>query len=217
MTIAPSILAADLYDLKTSVESLKAVGLSVLHVDIMDGRFVPNITFGTPMVKALRNRGFALDVHLMVERPEECADAFVSAGADYLTVHSEAVPAGQLPKLLAHIRRQGARPGLSIRPKTAVQDIAPFLPLCDQLLIMTVPPGAGGQPYGQHSDQRIATARRLIDQVNPDCILEVDGGINAETINRAYDAGARRFVCGTSVFGASDPAEAFARLSKQRP
>ncbi|GHV32191.1 hypothetical protein FACS18949_02360 [Clostridia bacterium] len=141
MKIAPSILAADLYDLRAQLEPLRAVGAEIIHVDVMDGQFVPNISFGLPVVRALKGRGFELDVHLMIERPERYIEQFISQGASYLTVHCEAVPRGAIANVLKRVRVYGAKSGLSLRPNTPVADIAEFLPFCDLLLIMTVPPG----------------------------------------------------------------------------
>ncbi|GHU94050.1 ribulose-phosphate 3-epimerase [Clostridia bacterium] len=217
--IVPSILSADLYDLRTQLDALKAVGMEVVHVDVMDGQFVPNLSFGLPMVHALRGHGFKLDVHLMIEKPERYVEEFIEAGADFLTVHYEAVPRGALAGVLREIRAHGAKAGLSLRPDTPVASVSEFLELCDLLLVMTVPPGFGAQHFDPNGTSRISEARKLIDELQPECILEVDGGIDCGTIGAAYAAGARLFVAGSAVFRdkALSPANAFVGLAEQAP
>ena len=210
--IAPSILSADFYDPRPQIESVRAAGAEILHVDIMDGLFVPNISVGVPVVKSLsRKCGMTLDVHLMVSDPGRYIDAFAEAGADWLTVHLEV---GDTADLLRRIRSTGRKAGLAINPGTPVSGLEPYIPMCDIVLIMTVQPGFGGQSFGLESETRIAEARALADWLNPDCVLSVDGGINAGTIGGAYRAGARLFAAGTAVFDAPDPGAAVRDLLK---
>ena len=209
--IAPSILAMDFYNPRPQIAAVRAAGAEILHVDVMDGIFVPNISVGVPVVRSLsRSCGMTTDVHLMISGPERYINAFAEAGADWLTVHLEA--AGNAGALLRQIRSAGLKAGLAINPDTAVRELEPYAHMCDVILVMTVPPGFGGQGYGPESNARIAEARALIDRLNPGCVLSVDGGINAVTIGGAYKAGARLFAAGTAVFGEPDPGAAFRDL-----
>ena len=211
--IAPSVLAANFYELKPQLESVKAAGASVLHVDVMDGMFVPNISIGVPVVAALsKYSGMTLDVHLMIDDPKRYIKAFADAGADWVTVHYEAVPQGELEKLLLDIRVLGIKAGLSVKPDTPVSVLEKYVELCDLVLIMTVPPGFGGQSYDVNGDDRIHAARDILDKLNPGCILAVDGGVDKNTIAGAHKAGAELLVAGSSVFGAPDAGEAVREL-----
>lgn len=211
--IAPSILSADFYELRPQIESVRAAGAFVLHVDVMDGMFVPNISVGLPVVKSLsKSCGMKLDVHLMINAPERYVEAFAEAGADWITVHLEALREGERVELFKRIRALGCKAGLSIKPVTNVRELEPYAELCDVILLMTVPPGFGGQTYDPNSNARIAEARAMIDRLNPECILSVDGGIDTQTINGAYKAGARLFVAGSAVFDKPDAGAEVARL-----
>ncbi|MCL2083870.1 MAG: ribulose-phosphate 3-epimerase [Oscillospiraceae bacterium] len=216
--IAPSILAADFYDLRKQLEAVVSAGVDVFHIDIMDGQFVDNISVGLPVVASLRGRGAALDVHLMIKDPGRYARRFIEAGAGWLTVHVEAVPPPELPGLIENIRSWGGVPGLALRPDTEVEAAEPYLPLCGQLLIMTVPPGFGGQGYSPDGNRRIARARALINRVNPSCLLAADGGLDCRTVGQAVEAGLERVVAGSAVFGSDGkgcpggPGEAVRRL-----
>jgi ribulose-phosphate 3-epimerase len=211
--IAPSVLAANFYELKPQLEAVKAAGASVLHVDVMDGIFVPNISIGVPVVASLsKHSGMTLDVHLMIDDPKRYIKAFANAGADWLTVHYEAVPEDELRQLLKDMRALGLKVGLSIKLDTPVNALAFYVEFCDIVLIMTVPPGFGGQVYDPNGDSRIHTARKMLDRVNPDCILSVDGGIDMNTIAGAHNAGAELFVAGSSVFGKPDAGSAVREL-----
>lgn len=196
--VSPSILSADFANLEKEVKAVAAAGADWVHVDVMDGRFVPNITIGIPVVKALKKVSpLPLDVHLMIEEPERYVADFVNAGSDYLTIHVEASKdvAGTLKK----IRELGAKPGITLRPRTSVEDVLPLLPLCDLVLVMTVEPGFGGQSFMHDQIAKIDRLRQEILAKNLSCLIEVDGGINAETAKLCANADV--FVAGSYVFG----------------
>jgi ribulose-phosphate 3-epimerase len=210
--VAPSILSADFTRLGEQVEQLMDAGARVIHVDVMDGHFVPPITIGDLIVKALRDlvheRGGVLDVHLMVERPERRVDEFAAAGADTLIVHWEATP--HVHYALKAVRDAGLHSALAINPATPPGSVAGLAGMFDHLLCMTVNPGWGGQPYIESSTAKVARLRELL---GPDMPIEVDGGIDADTARECRDAGATLFVAGSSIFGATDPAAAYAELA----
>jgi len=209
--IAPSILSADFAKLGEGVAACEAGGAHCVHVDVMDGHFVPNITIGPLVVEAVRrSTSLPLDVHLMIEAPEKYIDDFVSAGASTVGVHVEACP--HLHRTLAQIREAGARASVTLNPSTPPEAIRMVLPDIDQVLAMTVNPGFGGQKFIETMLPKIATLRRWIDEDDLDIDLQVDGGIGPETIGRARSAGADLFVAGSAVFGAPDPAEAIQAL-----
>ena len=203
--IAPSILAADFGRLREQVREVLDAGATVIHVDIMDGHFVPPITMGPNAVAALRDLGAHLDVHLMIERPERQVAAFAEAGAGTITIHAEATP--HLDYTLEHIREAGCRPSLAVCPSTPLGVYAEVE--VDQALCMTVNPGWGGQAFIPRSLDRIRRLRRL---VGDEADIEVDGGIDAGTAGPCAEAGATLFVAGTAIFGAPDPASAYAEL-----
>ena len=210
--IAPSILSADFANLGRDVTAVLDAGTKVIHVDVMDGHFVPPITIGPLIVDALRElvhgRDAILDVHLMIDRPERQVEAFAKAGADVITIHPEATP--NIHRALGMIRQAGCLAGVSINPGTPAEAIEPIVELIDLCLCMTVNPGWGGQAYIPTSNARIARFRSLIpDEVT----LEVDGGISLETIAGARAAGANLFVAGSSVFGAPDPPAMYKALA----
>lgn len=202
--IAPSILAADFARLGDLVREVDRAGADRIHVDVMDGHFVPNLSMGAVVVKGLRPvTKLALEVHLMVEDPGRFLDGFVKAGADSLIVHLEVLPDPR--GLLDHIRRGlGKKVGLAFNPDLPVARLAPYLRDIDLALCMTVFPGFGGQAYIPDSTRRIGELRALVNQHNPQCEIEVDGGIDRTTIPLAAAAGASVFVAGTSIFGASE-------------
>jgi ribulose-phosphate 3-epimerase len=201
--IAPSILAADFSRLGDLVREAEAAGIDRVHVDVMDGHFVPNLSMGAVVVQGLRPvTKLPLEVHLMVEGPERFFDGFVKAGADSLIVHLEVHPDPRA--VIQKVRGLGKKVGLAFNPDMPVAKIEPFLKDIDLALCMTVFPGFGGQSYIPESTQRIAELRALVRKHNPACEIEVDGGIDAATIPLASGAGANVFVAGTAVFGAKE-------------
>ena len=208
--LAPSILAADFGRLSEQVQTVLDAGAPVIHVDVMDGHFVPPITMGPLAVEAIadqvRAAGAKIDVHLMIERPERQIDAFAEAGADSITIHAEATP--HLHYTLQAIQAAGCLNGLALNPGTAADAVSELEP--DMVLCMTVNPGWGGQKFLEHSLSKLV---RIRDLVGPDTAVEVDGGIDADTAAKCAAAGATVFVAGTAVFGAPDPAQAIQTIS----
>jgi ribulose-phosphate 3-epimerase len=210
--IAPSLLSADFARLEQQILTVMDAGAKVMHVDVMDGHFVPPITIGPLVVEAIRelvhDRGGILDCHLMIERPERQIEAFAKAGADVITVHPESTP--HIHYALKTIRELGVAAGVTINPGTPVEVVEPVAEIVDLCLVMSVNPGWGGQRYIPSSTGRLARLRELLP---PEVVLEVDGGITLDTIDEARAAGTDVFVAGNAVFGAPDPAAAFAALS----
>jgi ribulose-phosphate 3-epimerase len=202
--IAPSILAADFAALGEEIRRVEDAGAHLLHVDVMDGHFVPNITIGPPVVRAIKKvTKLPLDVHLMIADPDRYIPEFVDAGAAMLTVHAEATV--HLDRTLNFIRSQNVLAGVSINPATPVAAVELALALADMLLVMSVNPGFGGQKFIGYTVEKIRQARRLIDERNYSCAIEVDGGIDMTTIPAVVKAGAQVLVAGSAIFRAADP------------
>lgn len=197
--IAPSLLSANFYNLQDDLERLKKSGIKYLHLDVMDGNFVPNISFGLPIIKSVRkNTDFILDCHLMIEKPERYLEDFKNAGADILTVHQEATI--HLQRTLAEIRRLGMKAGVSLNPSTSEETLKYIMDDLDLILIMSVNPGFGGQSYIESVNEKIKRVRKMIDESERDIILEVDGGVNKDNIKELEDLGVDLFVAGSAAF-----------------
>ncbi len=202
--IAPSVLSADFAKMGEEIKSVERAGADVIHLDVMDGVFVPNITFGIKMVADVRRiTSLPLDCHLMIVHPEKYVKDFAKAGADYITVHYEAC-GESLKNTLLQIRENNVKCGLVINPDTPVEKIENLIPLCDMVLVMSVFPGFGGQKFIADVLDKCRAIRKIIDENNLDCLLEIDGGINADTAKFAREAGCDVLVAGSAVFGASD-------------
>ena len=211
--ISPSLLAADFSRLAEEVRAVEAAGADWLHLDIMDGHFVPNISFGPGLIKALRpHTKMPFDVHLMIAPAEPYLEAFAQAGADIISVHPEAGP--HLHRSLQTIRALGKKCGVVLNPATPVSSIENLLDLVDLIMVMTVNPGFGGQSFIMSQLPKIAALRRMIDATGRDIALEIDGGVTAATAPHCLKAGADTLVAGTAVFGAADYANAIATLER---
>lgn len=211
--IAPSILSADFARLAEAVAHIEAGGADFVHVDVMDGHFVPNITIGPPVVAALKRvTKLPLDVHLMISDPDRYLEAFVEAGASMLTVHAEVLP--HLHRTLTHIRSLGAKAGVALNPSTPIAMIGDVTAQMDHLLVMSVNPGFGGQTFIPHSLAKISAARDLLAASGSRAAIEVDGGVDRENAAAIVRAGASILVAGASVFGTGDAAEATRALRR---
>ncbi len=208
--VLPSLLLCDFGNLERELEQLEQAGVHGLHLDVMDGHFVPNLSYGLPIVEAVRRlTDLPLDVHLMIANPGEYVRQFVEAGADVLTIHAEAV---EDPRpLLEEIRAQGAGAGLAINPPTPIEKIETALSFCDLVLVMSVMPGFGGQAFDALALDKL---RQLRSKLPREVLLEVDGGVNAETISACGEAGAQLLVAGSAIFRSTDYSEAVARLTQ---
>lgn len=211
--IAPSVLSADFGRLAEHVREAERAGADLIHMDIMDGRFVPNITFGPLVVKALRvATRLPLQAHLMIEQPERYIDEFVRAGADMVTVHVETCP--HLCRTLDQIREAGARPSVTINPSTPLVSLEEVLDQVELILLMTVNPGFGGQKMVANAPDKVQRLRRMLDARNPSCEIQVDGGINDQTIASIVRAGGDNLVMGAAIFGAEDGVAAAMRRQR---
>ena len=205
--IAPSILSADFVNLERDIPNIEENGADWVHVDVMDGLFVPNISIGIPVVQALRRvTDLPLDVHLMIERPIRYVEQFVRAGADWLTIHIEADQPQNTLEALDKIRALGCKAAVSLKPRTPAEAALPYLTKCDMVLVMTVEPGFGGQSFMADMMEKVRFLRTTLDRVNPECRIEVDGGVDAVTQAVCKQNGADVLVTGSAYFKAADRA-----------
>ena len=213
--LSPSILSCDYMNMQKDFEHCKEMGCKWLHVDIMDGHFVPNLSFGYSLVKAMRPvTDLILDVHLMIDTPIKYAEEFCKAGADYLTIHVEADTEENIHKTLDLIRSMGVKPGIVVKPKTPAEAVLPFLEKCDLVLVMTVEQGFGGQKFMADMMPKVKKLREYIDEKNPTCHLEVDGGVDLVTGEVCKENGADVLVAGSAYFKAEDRGAFVASIEK---
>ena len=213
--LSPSILSADYMHFHADMDKTKADGAKWLHVDIMDGHFVPNMSFGYSWVKAMRKiTDLVLDVHLMIDTPIKYAEEFCKAGADYLTIHVEADTPENTMACIDKIRALGVKPGIVVKPNTPAEAIAEYLPKVDLVLVMTVEPGFGGQKFMEHMMPKLKQLRTMLDEVNPGCHLEVDGGVDLTTGEICKANGADVLVAGSAFYGAADRAAFVTAIEK---
>ena len=213
--LSPSILSCDYMNMQRDFEACKEYGCKWLHVDIMDGHFVPNLSFGYSLVQSMRPvTDLVLDVHLMIDTPIKYAENFCKAGADYLTIHVEADTPENIKKTLELIRSLGVKPGIVVKPKTPAEAIAEYLPMVDLVLVMTVEPGFGGQKFMADMMPKLKQLRAMLDEVNPSCHLEVDGGVDLVTGEVCKENGADVLVAGSAYFKATDKADFVKQIEK---
>ena len=211
--IAPSILSADFMNLGQEVRRMEKVGAQILHVDVMDGNFVTNLTIGVPVVEKLSEwTELSLDVHLMIANPEQTVDLYIDAGANCLSVHFETVL--HLDRLLDRIRERGVQPGVALNPHTPIAALEEVLPKCHHVLLMSVNPGFGGQQFISSSFQKVRKLKSLIDSQDLSVKIEIDGGIGPENVREAVESGVDIVVAGSAIFGSEDSEEAFLQMEK---
>ena len=209
--IAPSILSADFMRLGEEIVLIERGGADLIHIDVMDGHFVPNLTIGPPVVKAIKAIATKpLDVHLMIDNVDSTVDWYLDAGADMITVHAEASP--HLHRTLSHIKSRGALAGVSLNPATSVDTLVEVLEMLDLILVMSVNPGFGGQTFIERSVEKVSEIVWMCEKLEVTPLIQVDGGINAKTAGLVAAAGARSLVAGNAVYGADDPVAAIAEI-----
>lgn len=197
--LSPSILAADFCELGKQIKEIEKAGAQYIHYDVMDGVFVSSISFGMPVLSSIRPKTkLFLDVHMMVTEPERYVEEFIKCGADCVTIHVEACDC--IEETIKKIKSHGVKAGISLNPETPVEAIVPYIEMVDMVLVMTVHPGFGGQSYINECTQKIVEVRKLINEKNPDCDLEIDGGVNLDNLKMNLDAGANVIVAGSAVF-----------------
>lgn len=209
--LSPSLLSADFANLQRDIEMLNASQCDWLHIDVMDGLFVPNISFGQPVIKHIKKHATKpLDVHLMIMDPGRYVADFKKCGADILTVHYEACT--HLHRTLAAIRDEGMRPGVVLNPHSPVSLLEDIVPMCDLVLLMSVNPGFGGQKFIENTYDKVRQLRQLCDRKNPQCLIEVDGGVNTQNATQLYAVGADVLVAGSAIFSSPNPQETIRQL-----
>jgi ribulose-phosphate 3-epimerase len=215
--ISPSILASDMLNLGNEIKKIENSGAKYVHIDIMDGCFVPNISFGMPIISAVRGcTDLVLDVHAMIVEPDAYIDEFIKCGADILTFHYEALDNERIVRAIEKIKLLGKRVGISIKPKTDAEVLYPYIKDIDMVLVMTVEPGFGGQKFMEDTMDKVRKIREYANSIDKELDIQVDGGINDSTIKIASDAGANVFVLGTGFFKADKPLTAEEILSKTK-